>query len=376
MRKGLAIITILILMIAAGCGNQEQLNEDKVNVLTSFYPLYDMVSQIGGEHVHAINMIPAGVDPHDWTYKSQDIVQMTKAQLFIYNGAGFDDWWVDEMLHSLGNDQPPIVVASEGISLIEADANHEDEAEHAHDEAEHAHDEAEHAHDEAQHAHDEAEHSHDEAEHERDEEEHAHDEEEHAHDEEEHAHDEAEHAHGDGHHHGNVDPHVWLSPVNAIQLASNIKEGLISVDPEHEADYEANYEVLKGKLERLHEEYETVVREAPRREFVTSHQAFAYLARDYGLTQLSVMGLTTEAEPTSQDMKTISKFIEEHGVRYMLFEELASPEIAKTLAKDLGIQMLPFHPIEGLTKQQEADGKDYLSLMRENLNSLKLALQG
>ena len=115
--------------------------------------------------------------------------------------------------------------------------------------------------------------------------------------------------------------------------------------------------------------------DAPRKEFVTSHQAFAYLARDYGLTQLSVMGLTTEAEPTSQDIKRIVDFIEEHDVKYILFEELASPELAKTLANDLGIELLSLHPIEGLTKQQEEAGETYISLMRHNLAALQLALQ-
>ena len=78
-----------------------------------------MTRQIGGEHVNVTNMIPTGIDPHDWTYRSQDsFVNMTDAQLFIYNGAGFDDWWVDEMLTSLGARKPAVAVASEGIELI------------------------------------------------------------------------------------------------------------------------------------------------------------------------------------------------------------------------------------------------------------------
>lgn len=314
-RKAAAAMLLLVASILAGCGSNEAPADGKISVITSFYPLYDFTQQIGGEHVEVANMIPAGVDPHDWTYRSQDIVNMTKARLFIYNGAGFDDWWVDDLLASMGDQQPEVIMASEGIELLPAQAS-------------------------------------------------------------EHESSDTDHHHSDhDHHHGDVDPHVWLSPLNAIQMAANIKDGLIAVDPDHQADYEANYQALKAELQQLHQEYSEAIQQAERRHFVTSHQAFAYMAHDYGLIQLSIMGLSTEAEPTSQDMRQISDFIREYGIRYILFEELASPKIAETLANDLGIGILPLHPIEGLTKQQEAEGADYIQLMRDNLQSLKLALQ-
>lgn len=297
--KSIIVTIIIAIWIAAGvtaCSSGTADEEGKINVMTSFFPIYDMTRQIGGEHVNVTNMIPTGIDPHDWTYRSQDLVNMTDAQLFIYNGAGFDDWWVDEMLTSLGARKPAVAVASEGIELIT-------------------------------------------------------------------------------HRHGDVDPHVWLSPASALKIAENIKNALVAADPEHATDYEENYALLQNELELLHADYEAALTDAPRKEFVTSHQAFAYLARDYGLTQLSVMGLTTEAEPTSQDIKRIVDFIEEHDVKYILFEELASPELAKTLANDLGIELLSLHPIEGLTKQQEEAGETYISLMRHNLAALQLALQ-
>jgi len=372
-----SVLSILfIVVITAGCGSNARFSEDKINVLTSFYPLYDFARKIGGDHVQVINMIPAGVDPHDWSPKSQDLINLTKGQLFVYNGAGFDDWWVEDMLASMSSDKRPhVVTASEGVSLIpvsaEAEGTSSDGHVHEHDaeEASQAHDGSE----EDSHTHNVTE---DEEQTNQDDHESSEDADEQVVAEDEHDHTDDAHASGDGHDHGDYDPHTWLSLLNAITMASNIKDGLIAVDPEHSAEFEANYEQLKRELIQLHEHFAQMVEQAARREFVTSHQAFAYLARDYGLTQLSVMGLSTEAEPTSQAIKEISDFIQQHGVRYLLMEELSSPKLAETLARDLGIEILTLNPIEGLTEEQEASGEDYLSIMRHNLASLELALQG
>lgn len=375
--KRLAAGWLSLAVILAGCSAQVQTSEQEVQIITSFYPLYDFAMQIGGEHVSVTNMVPAGTDPHDWSPRSQDMILMSKGDLFIYNGAGFDDWWVDDFLGSLREQEMPhVVVASDGIDLISAGGVHADDHDHEADEHEHdsnEHNEAHHHEDE--HLHDD-EHQH--------EDEHAHDaanehEDDHAHEEAEHEHHAAhEHEeqgeHGHSHHHGQYDPHVWLSPLSAMQMAENIKNGLVAVDPEHAADYEANYARLIDELTALHEDYTAVTANAPRKQFVTSHEAFAYLARDYGLEQLAVMGLAADAEPTSQDLKRIADFIAEHDVKYIMMEELAPPKIAETLAADLGIEILTLNPIEGLTKAQQTEGESYISLMRHNLHSLELAL--
>jgi zinc transport system substrate-binding protein len=139
MRKnavGLILSIVLILSVLAGCStaNDIKLVEGKANVITTFYPLYDFASKIGGEHVHVINMVPAGVEPHDWAPKSQDITNMSKAQLFIYNGIGLEGW-VPDFLDSLKQDsQLHIVEASKNADLIRHEAT--SEKDHGHDESE------------------------------------------------------------------------------------------------------------------------------------------------------------------------------------------------------------------------------------------------
>jgi zinc transport system substrate-binding protein len=342
-----SLVVLMAAIVLSGCGStsEVELQEGKVNVVTTFYPLYDFASQIGGEHVNVINLVPAGVDSHEWSPKSQDMKNMTQAQLFIYNGAGFEGW-VDDFFSSLKDENAlHLVEASHGIALIEngADADHEEEHADEH--------EAEEAHADEHADEHEAEEAHADE------------------------HEEEAHAEGDGHDHGNVDPHVWLSPLQAKVLATNVRDGLIEVDPAHQADYEQNFKTLMQQLDQLHQKYVEMTSASERREFVVSHQAFGYLARDYDLTQVPVMGLSPDSEPTAQDMKEISQFVREHQIQYILFEELVSPKIAETLAQDLNIETLVFNPVEGLTKEQIKAGETYVSMMERNLTSLEKALQ-
>jgi zinc transport system substrate-binding protein len=337
----------------AGCGASSKIDDSKVNVYTTFFPLYDFARQIGGDHVNVVNLIPTGVEAHDWAPKSRELSDIRKAQVFVYNGAGFEGW-VEDFLHSLENAKSPIVVeATKGLTLIEAT---HDEAAHA---DEHAHEEAAHA---DEHAHEEAAHA----------DEHAHEEAAHA---DEHAHEKAAPADEHAHAHGKFDPHTWLSPLQAKKMAENIYNALVQADPDHKAEFTKNFADLSAKLEELHQFYKDSLANTKRKEIVVSHEAYAYLCRDYGLTQMPIMGISADAEPTAQDMKEISAFVKEHDVKYILFEELVSDKVAQTLATDLKIETLVFSPVEGLTKEQEKAGETYISLMEKNLTNLVKALQ-
>lgn len=318
------ILFVAILITASGCTSSKSSNplvDGKINVITSFYTIYDITRNIGGEHVNVINLVPAGVEPHDWSPKSRDMDNISKSQLFIYNGSGFEGW-VDDFISSLSKDSKLVTIeASHGIKLIAADPNAE-------------------------------------------------------HEEEEEAGHENRNAHNDEHNHdGNTDPHTWVSPRSAIQMAENIKNALIQVDEAHQADYEANYTAYVSKLTALDKKFTTELSAAPKKDIVVSHQAFAYLCRDYGLNQVAIMGLTPEAEPRGQDLLNITKFVKEHQVKYIFFEELVSDKLAKTLANEAGIDTLVLNPLEGLTEEAIAAGEDFVSTMENNLQNLLKALQ-
>ncbi|WP_213413528.1 metal ABC transporter solute-binding protein, Zn/Mn family, partial [Xylanibacillus composti] len=194
----------------------------------------------------------------------------------------------------------------------------------------------------------------------------------HGHEHEEDAHG---HSHGHDHDHGGYDPHAWVSPLSAKKMAEQILQALIEVDPDHAEDYRANYEQIAAQFDELDEELRAIIAAGNRTDIVVSHHAYGYLERDYGLVQLAVMGISPESEPTPQDMKNITQYVQEHGVQYILFEELASPRIAEILAQEAGVETLVFNPVEGLTEEQEKAGEDYFTVMKRNLTSLEKALQ-
>jgi zinc transport system substrate-binding protein len=296
------VVLAVFAVIMAGCGgassSKAKLVQGKINVVTSFYPLYEFTRNIGGEYVNAINLVPAGVEPHDWSPKSRDIKNMTQAQVFVYQGAGFEGW-VSDFLGSLPTESTlKVVEASKGADLIKTTENKEE-----------------------------------------------------------------------------FDPHAWLSPLNAVKMANNIKIALISADPAHKDVFEQSYANYAAKLTDLDARYKKELAQTSKKEIAVSHQAFAYLCRDYGLTQLAIMGLSPDAEPTAQDLKKMNEYIKDHNLKYIFFEELVSDKLAKTLAKDAKVDAMVLNPIEGLTDEQVKAGEDYISIMDKNLKNLVIALK-
>jgi zinc transport system substrate-binding protein len=171
------------------------------------------------------------------------------------------------------------------------------------------------------------------------------------------------------------DPHVWLDPVLARSMVETIRAGLAQVDPAHAAAYTDNARAFTARLHALDGAFRAGLRSCARHEIVTSHGAFAYLARRYGLTVVPVMGLDPEAEPTPSQLAAIVRFAREKKVQYIFFETLMSPKLAETLAREIGARTLVFNPIEGVTLAEQAAGKGYLELMEENLKNLRLALE-
>ncbi|AJY78022.1 ABC transporter substrate-binding protein [Paenibacillus beijingensis] len=313
--------------VVSACGGQKSgLVEGKTNVVTSFYPIYFLAKEIGGDKANVVNLVPAGVEPHDWTPKSRDLQTAGDAELFLYNGAGLEGW-VADFVQGLPKDGKTVTgEVSKGIKLLTAEEEEAAALEVGEGEA-----------------HGEEAHNH----------------------EEEH-HDE----HGEG-----IDPHTWVSPKSALVMAGNVRDYLVSVDAANKSVYDANYEKLAAKLTEIDQSYIEELGKMPNKAIVVSHQAFGYLCRDYGLKQVAIMGLSPDAEPRAQDLLNIAKFVKDNGVKTIFFEELVSAELADTLAREANVGTLVLNPLEGLTPEQDKDGTDYISLMETNLKHLKQALQ-
>ncbi|RYD05538.1 hypothetical protein N752_09330 [Desulforamulus aquiferis] len=159
-------------------------------------------------------------------------------------------------------------------------------------------------------------------------------------------------------------------------MVDNILEGLIKADEKNSSVYRANAEAYKKELDNLHEDFLKGLEGASIKEFVTSHAAFGYLAKRYGLEQIPVRGLNAESEPSPADMAAIVKLAREKNINYIFFETLVSPKVSEAIAKEVRGEILVLNPLEGLSDEEMAAGKDYLSVMRENLINLQKALNG
>ncbi len=173
---------------------------------------------------------------------------------------------------------------------------------------------------------------------------------------------------------GGLDPHVWLDPVLAQHQAARILEGLIRADPDGRVTYEANAAGLRTELDALHREFARVLSRCARREFITSHAAFGYLARRYGLQMIPISGPSSEAEPSARRLAAVVRRARQHAIRVIYVDPLASARAAETVAREAGAAVAALHTLEGLTKAQRRQGATYMTVMHENLRHLAQGL--
>ncbi|MGX1830270.1 metal ABC transporter substrate-binding protein [Paenibacillus taichungensis] len=353
-KKSALALLFSLTLIVAGCGQNQsasdsstssantpvppETEEAKLNVEVSFYPMYEFTKNVAGDLANVHTLVPAGMEPHDWEPTPQDIASIEKADVLVYNGAGMESW-VDQVTDSLSNSKLIQVEASHGIDLLEGSEG--DEHDHEHGDTTDTHDHA-----------DEAttkEHDHD--------------------------HDaEAEEGHTHDHDHGGLDPHVWLSPALAVKEVRNIEAGLAQAAPEHAEQFKQNADAYIAKLEALDQDFKAAVADGKRKDFITQHAAFGYLAQEYGLQQVPIAGLSPEQEPSAAQMASVIDFAKEHQVKTIFFETLVSSKVSETIANEVGAKTAVLNPIEGLTEEEIAAGMDYIGVMRQNLEALKLAL--
>lgn len=170
--------------------------------------------------------------------------------------------------------------------------------------------------------------------------------------------------------HGAEDPHAWLSLKNAKIEVKNIKDAFVKADPANKDYYEKNYNDYVAKLDEMIKKYEGQFAQAPHKNFVTGHAAFAYLCRDFGLEQNSVEDVFAEGEPNAAQLAELIKYCKENNITTIFAEEMASPEVSKTLASEVGAKVETIYTIES-----NEDNKTYLERMDENLTKIAASLK-
>jgi zinc transport system substrate-binding protein len=161
------------------------------------------------------------------------------------------------------------------------------------------------------------------------------------------------------------DPHVWLDPVRFAGIVRQIASALRTPTA---AD------ALVARLDALDRAYRRGLAHCTRREIVTSHAAFGYLAERYGLVQVPLVGLQPEAEPGPRAIERLVDEVRSTGATTVFSEPLASAALADDVAREAGATTARLDPLEGLTAAETDAGADYFTVMHENLQALRTAL--
>lgn len=321
LKKILVVLTLVVFTIT-GCSSNKgnniktEDNDNKIKIVTSFYPMYLLTSEIvkDADNVELINMVDSSTGClHDYSLTTDNMKLLEDCDIFVVNGAGMESF-LDKVIK-----QKPdlkIVDASEGIELIESNYN-EDEHEHDHN---HEHD----------HSHD---HSHD-------------------HDEE-------------------YNPHVWLSVKNAIKQVQNIESKLIEYNPDNKDIYSSNTKEYISKLNDLDNKIHTELDKIENKNIVTFHEAFPYFAKEYNLNIVAVVQREAGSEPSAKELQETIEKIKKLDVKAICVEPQYSTKSAETISKETNVGVCTLDPIV----TEESKNSSYIDIMNKNLETLKEALQ-
>ncbi|HRH31840.1 MAG TPA: zinc ABC transporter substrate-binding protein [bacterium] len=172
----------------------------------------------------------------------------------------------------------------------------------------------------------------------------------------------------------NADPHVWLDPVIAQDIVRAIEQALIALDPDHATDYSTQADAYLAELVALDADYAHGLEKCELNDIIVAHDAFGYLARRYNFVIHPISGLSPESEPSVRDLTNLARDAKKLDIQTIFFETLVSPELAETLARELHAETAVLNPLEGLSAEELASGKDYVSVMRDNLSALRAAM--
>jgi len=314
----LIALYLTVFVLFSGCTKppvavvEPEVNVPKLKVYTSFYPLYDFAGKIGGERIELVNMVPAGIEPHDWEPGPQKIAGLLQADVFFFNGLGLEPW-VNKIVESLEAQTLLVVNTSDGIVPSYGYSHEHDDDDDDHDD-------------------------------------------------------------DDDDHNDLPDPHVWLDPLLALHQAEGILDAFITLDPDHADYYQDNFEQFREQIEILDMAYSAALANINQHKFIVTHLSFAYLAQRYGLEQIGISGLSPHSEPSPGQLKDVVDFARRHEIKHVFQEPLTDTRFAQVLAAEIGAEVLTLNPLEGLTEKEQADGIDYFSVMHNNLEQLKKAL--
>ena len=307
---------LALALVLVACGAPRQANDSGSDgkgfkVMTTFLPITLFTRAVAGDCADVTALIPPNTGPHDFQSKPGDLAALREARVLVKNGLGMEAF-LEKLVSSSGNSQLVVIDSSRGIATIDSPE------EPGHTEAEHGKEQ------------------------------------------------------GHGHAHGEVNPHIWLDPLRAVQQVENIRDGLVKADPSCAEGYRRNAEAFTTQLRALNTELAGQLKPFQGKTFVAFHDFAPYFAERFGL-KAEFMVDVPEINPSPADLQRVSEIVERTQLRALLTEPQEGNRSFNALARDLGVKISVFDPMETASEQASRDPGTYLSVMRRNVADLRQA---
>jgi zinc transport system substrate-binding protein len=316
LRAAVAGLAALAVVTLTGCGDSSAGGSSgKLDVVASFYPLEFIAKSVGGDAVNVTTLTAPGVEPHDLELTPKQVGTIASAKLVVFEKSLQPA--VDEAVAQNAKDAGFDVAPAAKLEATGADFEEHGEGDAAGPTGGTASAKPAAFTEDA------------------------------------------------------LDPHFWLDPIRYAAVVQAVTDKLVSLDSANADGYKQRAATLLGEVNKLDTEYKTGLANCKLKTFVTSHEAFAYLAKRYGLTMVGIAGFTPDAEPTPSRIKEVQDIVRDQKVTTIFYEELVSPKVAESIARDVHVKTAVLSPIEGLSDANSQE--TYLSLMRENLQELRKA---
>ncbi|PCG19752.1 metal ABC transporter substrate-binding protein [Brachyspira sp. G79] len=300
---------------------------NKIKVVTTIFPIYDFARNILLDNSSLQMIIRPGVEIHSFNASPSDIIDIQNADVFIYIG-GESEEWAEKVISSMDTNGKKIIKLIDYVNALDEeivegmehdeDHNHEDEA------------------------------NHDE-------------------------HDDILETHI---HEGVYDEHIWTSPKNAVLMVNAISKAMSEIDPNNADIYKANADKYNSELYLLDNDFRETINSSKRKDIVFGDRfPFRYLADEYGLNYRAPFnGCSSQSDVSPKTLTYLIGYIKDNNIPYLYYIELSNEKIANTLIEQTGVTKLKLHSAQNVTKKEFDDGASYLSIMRDNLESLKKGL--
>ncbi|HJH56050.1 MAG TPA: metal ABC transporter substrate-binding protein, partial [Brachyspira hyodysenteriae] len=308
--------------------NNNKTSNGKINVVATIFPIYDFTKNIALDNINLQMIIKPGIEIHSFNTTPADVIDIQNADVFIYIG-GESEAWAEKIVSSMDTNGKKIIRLIDYVKALDEeivegmehdeDHNHEEEANHN--------------------------------EHEND----------------------IEESHT---HEGVYDEHIWTSPKNAQLMVAAICNALSEIDADNADVYKANADKYNQELTALDEEIRNAVGSSKRKNIVFGDRfPFRYLAEEYGLEyRAPFTGCSSQVDASPKTIAYLINYIKDNKIPYLYYIELSNEKIANTLIEQTGASKLKLHSGQNVSKEEFNSGVTYLSIMRDNLESLKKGL--